>query len=130
MIKPDCILPFNEETKQQHGQKKQKSFIDAMWEIENDPNLKSLKKSKKQINKNDDISVVENVDLDTEEKFNEKNASPSHSSSTNNDEGEIEIDAKSIDEQSDEKNPDVKETIQNIDKIENETTKRVNNFYK
>jgi hypothetical protein len=130
LIKPDCILPFNEETKQQHGQKKQKSFIDAMWEIENDPNLKSLKKSKKQINKNDDISVVENVDLDTEEKFNEKNASPSHSSSTNNDEGEIEIDAKSIDEQSDEKNPDVKETIQNIDKIENETTKRVNNFYK
>jgi hypothetical protein len=125
-------LPFNDETKQQHGQKKQKSFIDAMWEIENDPSLKSIRKVKKQNTKNDQISE-ENIDVDTEEIINEKSESPPQSSSTNNEEGDVEIDAKSINEEPGDyemdtsKDPDsIKASdLQNSDKIEIETTKRV-----
>ncbi len=125
-------MPFNDETKQQHGQKKQKSFIDAMWEIENDPSLKSIRKVKKQNTKNDQISE-ENIDVDTEEIINEKSESPPQSSSTNNEEGDVEIDAKSINEEPGDyemdtsKDPDsIKASdLQNSDKIEIETTKRV-----
>ena len=124
LIKADGILPFNDETKQQHGQKKQKSFIDAMWEIENDPSLKSLKKAKKQSNKNVEVSD-ENIDVDTEEIVNENSESPPQSSATNNEEGEIEIETKSNNGESGDKN----QNDELIENIEAEKTKRVITFF-
>lgn len=44
VLKWDAILPFNEDTKRVHGQKKQKSFVDAMAEIEQDDAKSSKKK--------------------------------------------------------------------------------------
>ena len=42
-LRTDRILPFNEETKTKYGKpRKQKFFKEAMWEIENNPELNNV----------------------------------------------------------------------------------------
>lgn len=41
MLKVDQLIPYNEETRKTHGQKRRMStFNDALWEIESDPKMK------------------------------------------------------------------------------------------
>lgn len=41
VLKVDQLIPYNEETRQTHGQKRRMStFNDALWEIESDPKMK------------------------------------------------------------------------------------------
>ena len=56
--KVDTIVAYNEESKETYGNKcKTKSFHQAMWEIENDPELKNLS-----LNTNEDMRESGNED--------------------------------------------------------------------
>ena len=98
-------MSYNEETKQQYGQKrKQKSFNEALHEIEFDPNLEQ---------KNDD----------SEKQIEEINEEISETQSSNQDDEEEELDTESNETKSVKSTDEVKTIKQ---KYDIEPSRRVN----
>ena len=67
-LKSDRIVPYNAETKEKYGKpRKQKSFMDAMWEIENDPELKKVNLKGKDTSDDENQSEQSNEEEEEEE---------------------------------------------------------------
>lgn len=77
-IKLDNMIPYNEKTKEQHGNKKARFFPEAMIQCENDSDLRLSKKSKKhkdsKVETHLEESVSDNVPMNLDESLEKSNS--------------------------------------------------------